>query len=232
MRCISCGSRASVLWTPPLCELCCLELHQEQFPSQSVLCTPDQQKILVHSLFQYRGLVKNWLRLVKVRGDWKTLELILYLWLSHPLTHSYFSWADVVVSAPASLWARFRGRFDIAGSFAALAAQHFKKKQLFSTGFTFWGLHKQSRKRRGVTGRLRYSFEELSVGSLPSCGSRLLLVDDIVTTGFTMAALTQRFTDKHIRILTFADAGIVFRGAESIGERRFRKTHADDASVL
>lgn len=232
MRCVSCGTGSSVLWLPPLCSACCLELHESQFASQSVLRTPSDQQILVHSLFQYRGLVKSWMRLVKVHGDWKTLELILYLWLSHPLTQSYFAWADEIISAPSSLWARLRGRFDIAGSFASLAAQYFKKKQLFSTGFLFWGVRKQSRKRRGVTSRIRYSFEELSIRPSSHDGSRLLLIDDIVTTGFTMAALAQRFTDRHIRVLTFADAGIVFRGAETIGERRFRKTNPDDASVL
>lgn len=197
------------MWELPICELCCLDLYEEQHSTHSVLCVAQQEKILVRSLFQYSGLIKTWIRLVKVSGDWKTLELILYLWLSHPLTQSSFDWADAVVSAPSSLWARCRGRFDIAGSFATLAARHFKKKQIFSTGFHLWGLRKQSRKRQRVTSRLRFAFNELSVGPINPKNSRLLLIDDVVTTGFTMAALSQRYTDRHLRVLTFADAGIV-----------------------
>lgn len=207
-----------MIWMPPLCPHCCQELHETQHPSISVLRIGAKREVMVSSLFQYQGLIKAWVRSVKIHSEWKSLDLILYMWLSHPLTHVHLAWADMVVSAPSSLWGRLRGRFDIAGSFASLAAREFNKKQHFLPGHIFWGMRKQSRKRRGVTEALRYPFQEATVQGILKGAPRLLLIDDIVTTGFTMAALTSRFTDQHVRVLTFADAGIVLKGRASFGE--------------
>lgn len=96
---------------------------------------------------------------------------------------------DVVVPAPSSLWSRLRGRYDLAWSIAHHLARMRRVTFLEAPFPLQWKIGKQTYVRRSLNNR--WSTNRLL--SPPVTGKRILLVDDVLTSGATIRQLANFF---------------------------------------
>ena len=96
---------------------------------------------------------------------------------------------EVVVPAPSSLWSRLRGRYDLAWVTANHLARVHRAKLLEAPLPLQWKVRKQTYARRSLNNR----WSTNSLLSPPLTGKRILLVDDVLTSGATLRQLANFF---------------------------------------
>lgn len=96
---------------------------------------------------------------------------------------------EIVVPAPSSLWSRLRGRYDLAWLIADHLAKIHRAKFLEAPLPLQWKLRKQTHIRRSLNNR--WSANRLLSPSFT--GKRILLVDDVLTSGATLKQLANFF---------------------------------------
>jgi predicted amidophosphoribosyltransferase len=165
------------------------------------------------SLYRYHGLVRGFVIRAKVRSDHSTLDLIRDLMCARPEALEAASWADAIMPCPSSLWSRMRGRLDLGHHLAAGLAEATGRPLITAPPHLFWRVRKRAQHKAphpsqkgpqiaSLAALLLTRWIKVLSANLPS---RILLVDDVVTTGFTlcevMATLPPGCT---VRALTFA----------------------------
>lgn len=148
------------------------------------ICPADHSGIDT-ALFVYQGQIRDLILRAKVKNQWSALQSLCSLFVCNPLVLSMVADSDVIVPAASSLWGRMRGRFDVAQSVALeLSRQVGVPLELLPTSHYLRG-----KKRAGQNDK------ETANGSIVSANQgfldqrRVLMIDDIVTTGWTMRAL-------------------------------------------
>jgi predicted amidophosphoribosyltransferase len=164
----------------------------------------------VHSMFSYRGQVRQHFIAAKVRGDHTAVRRLLAVWdtaLNNlPLTDAF----SAVMPCPSSLWGRLRGRLDLAWMLAEHTACRLGLPLVRPPRRLYWRLRKRALMERSVD-NLLINLWENQPGEDPrgDFHHRCLLIDDVVTTGATIKrcldAASEDFT-YHFSVMTLARA--------------------------
>ena len=149
---------------------------------------------------------------------WQLGQVLVQIALNDSRLSYWIQEVDVVMPAPSSLWSRMRGRFDLAATLA-WSLEKSKRLPYVEPPRAVWGRwQKQAltlRKQRGKKSKicpfgLKQWDEQYVFRSLPKLDQtrhpRVLLVDDVVTTGHTLTEFTDLFRNIDFRILTLASA--------------------------
>jgi predicted amidophosphoribosyltransferase len=214
MFCLTCTERIShnLLATEYLCASCWLSLNSLRISSHSFIPSPlssiDPRGTPLYSLFEYRGISRQVILGAKMRGDWLCLDFIRREFRRLIVSRPEFSRIEVVTSAPSSLWGRLRLRINIADYLARDFCKLYK--------LSYFGLPLSDSLRlqkRARSHSKRWSLDEIRVPSKSKPQKyqdvnrkRLLVIDDIVTSGLTLASIGVQFSESDIQFLTFASA--------------------------
>ncbi len=191
----SCGEEAPAL---RLCAACDAELTALRL-GQPVSTLGGYQ---VTSLYRYSGLYRRLLLRAKVQGDQRTARLLINQAVQLPQLAVMAAWADATVACPSSLWGRMRGRLDVAALFCERISHVYGVPSLPAPAHLFWRLKKRAR-MAGRVGPVRGLNSDADDAKSPlparrsleawACaahgkglGARILVVDDIATTGHTL----------------------------------------------
>lgn len=170
---------------------------------------------LVYSLFDYRGMVRRLIHLAKIRGWTMSMECLAWYAGSHPWTKELCRRADVLMPAPSSFWGRLRGRQDFAAFLVRRFAGgvhvvHRAPARPFYAGWTKRALQENKADfLPGDVGQWNPVDPARNLRGLRH--RRILVVDDIVTSGFTMASVSAGLPPGAHGYLALAAAGD-FRG--------------------
>jgi predicted amidophosphoribosyltransferase len=151
------------------------------------------------SLLRYEGAAVDLILRAKVRGDQSALRLCGTLLAAWPTARRAARAADAIVASPSSLWGRLRGRLDLAAHLAETLARLEGRPVLGAPRSQFWRIAKRAR----LEGDARRTDADSAHGSrasshreAPAAATlRLLLVDDVVTTGWTLATLARALSE-------------------------------------
>ena len=174
---------------PKICDDCCVEF---------VAGNQDEYSI---SLYHYQTVLRDLVRRAKIQGDMPAISLLIFLFLDAAQTTSLATWADVIMPAPSSLWGRLRGKLDIAFALASQLARVHGKPLQNSPHSLYWRLKKRSQQQDRGRG---YEIARNPPNALGY--RRILLVDDVLTTGQTLHEIAAFFPDDSIKFLTLASA--------------------------
>jgi predicted amidophosphoribosyltransferase len=105
---------------------------------------------------------------------------------------------DLIVAAPSSFWGRLRGRVDIAAHLAAALAG----KHGIPLGRAPWHCYWRMTKRAIQTQKSQNIVDFTSALE----GQQILIVDDVITTGYTISKVAQEFHHQSLDFLTLANA--------------------------
>ena len=171
---------------------------------------------LLVTLFQYRGPVRDLIIRAKVRSDHRALDLLQAITLAVPKALHAANWADAIMACPSSLWGRLRGRLDLAHHLASGLAVGANRPLLDSAPQLYWRLKKRAQNKATSARRDQMIPPlQLCTGSrgrwearvLNLCEGRpkLLIVDDVITTGHTLQSVIATIPDGcRIKVMTLA----------------------------
>lgn len=166
--------------------------------------------LTVTCLFGYMPPLRNIIIGCKAGSRFANYRYLVRALAEHPAALAAAATADFIVPAPSSLWGRMRGRFDIAHGAAAHLSER-TGKSLRSPPWSFsWRLQKRARQRQKRW--LPMSTEDPRRRQKPGwwVGKQLLLLDDIVTSGLTMATLANFYQGAKLQGLCLAGSGKLF----------------------
>lgn len=149
----------------------------------------------VRVLFRYEGLVRSLIRRTKVKNDSVAAGIICKMAksLARPLAEANV----LVIPAPASFWGRVRGRLDLA-ELSAVAfygqgsmVNPFIPKLAFRAKRAGRNAHKTSNSVRSLISNEIFKVFKVRADALRriSAAKRILVVDDVMTTGLTMRTI-------------------------------------------
>lgn len=162
------------------CLACRAELHQTGHHVK-----PGQ----VGGLFQYGKTLRRVIMRAKVKNDLHALNGLSALYTGHEDVLRAAAKCDVIVPAASSLWGRIRGRFDLAQAMALNLGSETGKPVVLLPWQQYMRLTKRAGKNRSL---VIVAKKELAVKNHPKfSGQRILLIDDIITTGLTVKSTSK-----------------------------------------
>ncbi len=196
-----------------LCALCTPELESERLPEcapifvPAACLTPDPRGYRMRAAFHYRGLAQALILNAKGQSCYRSLQFLINN--AFEILKPQFAaehW-DYVISAPPSVISRWHCRWDLAAELANTLATNLQVPRLIAPR----GLHWRWKKRAAqtdkhwqpsqVTARNYRNNVRWAEADRPP---HILLVDDVVTSGFTMATLAAQYQGAHIAIAACA----------------------------
>ncbi len=205
----------------PFCVSCSNELAELRLYNSNCKLTfvaaPNSE---IQSLWRYRGVIRELILRAKVKRDCAALRHLVSLVESCDEVQSLVNWSDVIIPAPSSLWGRVHGSLDIASQVAHQLSKKTGKTISTAPSDLYWRWRKQA--RRGRESRVDEDLIEMSIlklrrsflkwfgsnnGSVPSFPNRVLLIDDVVTSGATLSKTARALKDRGagvVRCLTIA----------------------------
>ena len=190
-RCLLCYNNSSLICPSCQAQLDCRALNY------SCELTPSLQAV---ALYPYVPPLRDLVLQVKIEGSLRARQAVLHL-LNRKLC---LPQSQVIVPAPSSLWSRLRGRHDLAWMLAHHFAKQTGAKLIEAPLFTHWRLRKQAKARQCELYRLPRLPQKLLKLMLPQvAGQKILLVDDVITSGATMRHLAALFPDNEVSAFAF-----------------------------
>lgn len=170
-----------------LCEECLLSLESSYTDDANLF-----------SIYSYSSLIRELIIRAKVHRDLRALETIKKLVLSSQKIKRIAKGMDLIIPAPSNMMSRLKGKIDIAWVLADAIAKDVGKELHSPPRSTLWRMRKQAKKKN----------RDQIILQLPQnlSGKKILLVDDVITSGETMQSLANHYTDHQVTILTFASA--------------------------
>jgi len=173
------------------------------------------------TLGPYEGELRSLLLRAKAQGDLRALRFLVKEFCTNTLVADLANKVEAVLPAPSSLWSRWRGKFDIAASMSeGLASCRPELALLQPPRELLW-----RKKKRAM---LSSETKTIEIKDLERMGARpavrgngspqsrlLLIVDDIVTSGFTMATIAALYPNDSVYLATIAVAPKLFWQRES-----------------
>ena len=191
VSCSSCHEKLdSFFFTNPQAYLCasCLDLLSE--------LTPDFEN--GQSLFRYTGLIRDLILKAKVHANLRSLECIIELCINHELTQQEAKICQQVAPIPSSFIGRLKGQYDLAYFLASEISRAYNKEFIDRWYLGSWGIYKRS--VEVDRDPLPLNFPQVD-RSIPT-----LLVDDVVTSGFSLLNFSKKLPKAQCRFLTIASA--------------------------
>lgn len=190
--CLLCYNNSSLI-----CPSCQAQLDRQTL-RDSYAITPSLQAI---ALYPYMSPLRELVLRVKITGSLRARQAVLRL-LNDKLQH--LPCPQVIVPAPSSLWSRLRGRHDLAWMIAHYLARQTGARLIEAPLFTQWRLSKQTRARQRELYRPPNLPQKLLKLMLPRvAGQKILLIDDVITSGATMRRLAALFPDNKVSAFAF-----------------------------
>ena len=150
------------------------------------------------SLYPYKGIFRELILRAKVGGDQRLLRALVDLCLEHPYTKRELDYCEEVVPVPSSFSGRMRGSTDIAYFVARECAYRFGKRLSLAPFGGYWRCFKRSKQKQRVALRLNFPRRRDSIPTL--------LIDDVITTGYSLLQLAFKLEKSQCRFLTLGDA--------------------------
>ncbi len=218
MTCPLCGRRPHFA-PSKICDPCRDSLDAEllctKIKVRARLLPETAYPLSVH--WRYRGAVRDGILAFKVRQEWSAGICLLEAFMEGIDFLDLCHWADGIMPAPSSLWSRLRGRYDLAALLAWNLAQK-SELPLWRPPRALWGSwRKQAQQLRGKRQGRKYESAATKWGPAYFQGQaasvpRILIVDDVVTSGQTLRNFAAHFEGIQIRFLCLANAGkTIFR---------------------
>ena len=185
----------------PFCLICC-EHIQDFLKDRMRICMVCRQSFSpavgnkgVISVFAYEGTLRSLILRAKVDGDPLATDALLRLFTSAEKVSSAVSRSTHIVAAPSSLWGRCRGKTDLAALLAMNLAKISGRPLVKVSSRLFWSWKKQAQRK-----------DRRHEGQLKSRWGGALVVDDIITTGYTLRRVGSTLQDSKVGFLTLAQA--------------------------
>jgi len=165
------------------------------------LSTNAKSSDLLTTLFSCQEPLRSLVISAKVERSWVASLHIKKIFLHSHEAKKLSQWADYITPAPSSLWSRAHLKYDL----AYILAHHLAKKSSsklhpppWNSG---WNIKKQSKKK---TRRLVPTNEIITDNN--QSGRKILLVDDVTTSGNTIQKLARYFPNDDVRALCLCSA--------------------------
>lgn len=216
--------------TSKICNTC--RAHLEHLSYKGLV---DISGLKVHVGFRYRSTIRAMLLRAKVKNEVPALAALIFI-LKHVLGNQLRTFNDpacLVIPAPSSLWSRVTGRFDVARVMSVTMFPLAANLDGPLPG-SFW-----RRKRAGrnveigqkssqqVTGAIHDFFKKtmnyqvefnecIDLQRKVSSASRILVIDDVLTTGLTMGTLFHQLKTLGAHRIE----GLILAAVEQVFEQR------------
>lgn len=186
LKCKGCGRSGSLL-----CRNCSIAVNSLYQPKAFVV-----SGAAVTSYFCYEGVIRRLILNAKADADWATARLCRALFIQAAILDQAFCIPETVVTAPANMKSRFKLRLSLAEYLGAGLADFFGCPWRRAP----WFLHYKTKKRAEdhshkaegpVVTKLRLLDKKMKLlwKVAPKRENLILVIDDVVTTGFTMASI-------------------------------------------
>ena len=154
------------------------------------------------SLYPYHSASRSLVLQAKVKACPRALFCLVHLLKARMAEHPQAYSADWVLPAPSSLFSRMRGSFDIAFFLAEALCREHSAKLLMAPFSFYFSLKKRARLER--KGEL---FSLKAFSHKDKRKPNLLIVDDVITTGYTLSRLSHLYQkDFNLSFLTLCYA--------------------------
>ncbi len=182
----------------------CFHWRESKIPRVCDDCLSDFHPGLVSSysfaVYHYRADLRDLITRAKISGDLPALSLLTDLFLNCESVKRFGQWADLIIPAPSSLWGRLRGKYDIAYELAAALARQMTKPHRSAPCSLYWRLKKRSQQHR------KNDTNQFFPPPQTEGQRKILLIDDILTTGRTLHEVAAFYPNDAIQFLTLASA--------------------------
>ncbi len=187
----------------------CLICHKKTFErSAPFLCKscvqtlePAKSHDEFYSLYRYNSILRELVLKVKIHDNFRAVACLNYLFVNSDLSSFLAKSCDFIIPAPSSLWSRLRGRIDLAWLLAtALSKQYHCRIRAAPIG-----LHWQLSKRSKILHREKLKdVREAFFGEWKE--KTCLIIDDVVTSGYTLRRVASRIKKENCKFLTLGSA--------------------------
>lgn len=214
--CIFCGTDQS---SSP-CTLCLTSLQSEILrgkDSQQLwsVCLP-RSDYRVSARWRYFGAVRDAILAFKVEKKWGVGIALIRDFLKDARLAELLRWAEGAMPVPSSLWSRLRGRYDLAAVLARILAEEYQLSY-WDPPQDLWGAWKKQALRSASERERQSAFYVKKPSQLQKWGPeffrpkrslapRVLLVDDVVTSGRTLVNFAAHFEGIELRCCCLATA--------------------------
>ena len=153
-----------------------------------------------YSKFRYTHKAQRLVVAAKISASWKAMRTIVKLTSVDQKALELSQCAAFLVPAPSSLWSRLRGRADIALAIARALSAETGTPILRPPFAAYTSWRKQTRRRD------RQQVAMKQGDGVEMDEPYVLVVDDVITTGYTICKTAAYWPNQPFRYVTFATA--------------------------
>lgn len=192
---------------PLLSCIYCQKARDPNFPN-IVLCEkcrtllePSPASEFFSSIYKYNDLLRDLILRVKIQGDPMCLSTLVSLLVTSSTALDLARRVECIVPAPSSLWARMRGRYDLAWVLAFQLAKHARRDFQELPFKSYLQFKKRAKEKDRDKVALNFSLNPHNRKN-----ASYLLVDDVITSGFTFQMMSRSLAESDVFLLTLANA--------------------------
>jgi predicted amidophosphoribosyltransferase len=169
-------------------------------------------------LYYYEGAIKKLIRRAKIHNEYLARKILLSLFIEKE-TRNWGSWADLIIPAPSSIWGRSRGKIDLPAILSNRLAKICQKKMIYPP-WLLYGRFTKKALRHNLDQKIQDNIfsrwggkiweatwkNQQKIWTKSICQNhtnliKILLIDDVVTTGSTLQETSAHIEGvlKHIR---------------------------------
>jgi len=186
-----------------LCRFCTNLLLAEEEPEKHwTIQFPSFETCCITTIFPYTGIIRDIILQIKVHSNYVLADTFIHFLCKHQTVRNQVLWADKILPAPSSAWARLRGKPDFAGLFAMKLAFQNKKPYIKAPLSSYFSWTKRAKKQKNNFLSKKYT-KKTSKNENKNM-TKILIIDDIITTGYTLYQTSKFFKHSHIKCMTIA----------------------------